>query len=686
MSRLLFFGCAVLSILGPSLCAQDARTDTPANAPVEIVDDFQSATTNQSGREYPKVNSQRRIKFRIVAPDAKSVGTTFRDSTEFVKGEDGAWIGYSRPLDEGFHYYELVIDGAHVPDPNSTYYFGAMRWGSGIEIPAHDRDFYALKQVPHGQICEIFFHSESTASERRAFVYTPPAYDRDREVRYPVLYLQHGWGENEYGWSEQGHAARILDNLIAEGKARPCIVVMTYGMTNEVPRGGLQNFDVTPFETVLVKELVPYIDENFRTLTDAIHRAMAGLSMGSMETKAITLRNLDRFSSIGLFSGATIGKDDVEKVEGFQDKVNLVFVSYGSKEVGGTRRRDPAESVQELKALGIHAHYYLSPDTAHEWQTWRRSLKEFVPLLFQESASTTASHSKPRSSEGSQPTEGSRLLVIENGGQGPYSAIVTEESALPGITVYRPRDLTPFEGQHRLPILLWGNGACANTTEEHKNFLNEIASHGYLILGIGRFDQLESRGEAARQRTKSSQLLEALDWILAEDSREGSVYFSRMDSEKVAAMGMSCGGLQAIEISKDPRIKTTMVCNSGVLPNPSPMPAMPALSKEALKLLHGPVLYLMGGPSDIAYKNAMDDFTRIDHIPVVMANLDVGHGGTYRRPHGGEYAPVAVAWLDWQLKDRKDASQWFVGESSNLKREKAWTIETKNLDGSPQGE
>lgn len=686
MSRLFAFGCVILSTLGSSLRAQDARPEPPANTAVELVDDFQSATTNQSGHEYPKVNSQRRIQFRIVAPDAKSVGTTFRDSTEFVKGEDGAWIGYSRPLDEGFHYYELIIDGAHVPDPNSTYYFGAMRWGSGIEIPAQDRDFYALKHVPHGQIREIFFHSESTASERRAFVYTPPAYDRDREVRYPVLYLQHGWGENEYGWSVQGHAARILDNLIAEGKAQPCIVVMTYGMTNEVPRGGLQNFDVTSFETVLVKELVPYIDENFRTLTDATHRAMAGLSMGSMETKAITLRNLDRFSAIGLFSGATIGKDDVDKIEGFQNKVKLVFVSYGSKEVGGTRRRDPAESVRELKALGINAHYYLSPDTAHEWQTWRRSLKEFVPLLFQDGASTTASNSKPRSSPGSQPTEGSKVLVIENGGQGPYSAIVTEESALPGITVYRPRDLAPFEGQHRLPILLWGNGACANTTEEHKNFLNEIASHGYLILGIGRFDQIESRGEAARQRTKSSQLLEALDWVLAEQAREGSTYFARLDPEKVAAMGMSCGGLQAIEISKDPRIKTTMVCNSGVLPNPSPMPAMPALTKEALTLLHGPVLYLMGGPSDIAYKNAMDDFTRIDHIPVVMANLDVGHGGTYRRPHGGEYAPVALAWLDWQLKNRNEASQWFVGESSKLRRDTAWTIETKNLDRSPQGE
>lgn len=355
--------------------------------PEGISDDFLPASTNQPGKDYPQVNSQGRIKFRVVAPEAKSVSTTFRDSTEFVRGDEGAWIGYSRPLDEGFHYYELVIDGAHVPDPNSMVYFGAMRWGSGIEIPAGDREFYALKNVPHGQIREVYFHSNSTNTERRAFVYTPPGYDADQERRYPVLYLQHGWGENEYGWSVQGHAGRIMDNLIAEGKCKPFLIVMTYGMTNEVRMGGLRNFDIREFETVLVDELLPYIDTHFRTLTDQPNRAMAGLSMGSMETQRITLKHLDKFSHIGLFSGATISQEDVAAAEGFKDKVSLVFVSYGSKEVaGGQPRRggDPAESVERLKSMGINAHYYLSPDTAHEWQSWRRSLKEFAPMLFVE--------------------------------------------------------------------------------------------------------------------------------------------------------------------------------------------------------------------------------------------------------------------------------------------------------------
>ncbi len=225
-----------------------------------------------------------------------------------------------------------------------------------------------------------------------------------------------------------------------------------------------------------------------------------------------------------------------------------------------------------------------------------------------------------------------------------------------------------------------GNGACANTTEEHKNFLNEIASHGYVILGIGLLDQIETRGDAARKRTQSKQLLEALDWITKESNREGSLFHGKVNISMVAAMGMSCGGLQAIEISSDPRIKTTVVCNSGVLPTPSTMAAMPGLTKDDLKKLHAPVLYIMGGPSDIAYKNAMDDFARVDHIPIVMTNLDVGHGGTYRRPHGGEYSPVAVAWVEWQLKGKTEASKMFVGEDSQLKRDSKWKIESKNLE------
>ena len=362
-------------VLSAGLCS--AQTGVP-------VDDWKPATSNQPGREYPKVNSERRVKFRIVAPEATSVGVTFRDSSDFTKGEDGAWYGHTRPLDEGFHYYMLKIDGAEVPDPNSLMFFGAQRWGSAVEIPAHDQDFYTLRNVPQGQLREIFFHSRSTDSMRRAFVYTPPGYDQNPGQRYPVLYLQHGWGENEYGWGVQGRVREIMDNLIAQNKTRPFIIVMIYGMTNETRMGGLRDFDIRPFETVLVKELIPFIDANFRTLADQPHRAMAGLSMGAMETRMITLRNLDTFSHIGLFSGGSIAVTNLTDLAAFKAANKLVFIGYGSRELGGNRGGDPKANVEALREAGINSHFYVSPDTAHEWQTWRRSLREFAPLLFKE--------------------------------------------------------------------------------------------------------------------------------------------------------------------------------------------------------------------------------------------------------------------------------------------------------------
>jgi len=219
-------------------------------------------------------------------------------------------------------------------------------------------------------------------------VYTPPGYDKDSSARYPVLYLQHGWGENETAWSNQGHANLIMDNMIAEGKIKPFVIVMTYGMTNEVKPGGLAKFDITPFQTVLLKELIPYIDEHFRTIADSSHRAMAGLSMGGFETKLITSANPDVFSYIGLFSGGSFSLEDVNKIPNFKDKVKLVFVSFGSRELEKRAQRpgpfggDPKANAEAIKNAGINSVFYVSPETAHEFLSWRRSLREFAPLLF----------------------------------------------------------------------------------------------------------------------------------------------------------------------------------------------------------------------------------------------------------------------------------------------------------------
>jgi enterochelin esterase family protein len=398
-------GLALLLVLTGQPAQDKPAQDKPAPAQPAPVEDFKPATSNQPGRQYPQVNSERRIRFRVVAPDAKSVRVPEWGGIPLTKGEDGAWVGTSRPIDEGFHYYRINIDGADVPDPGSKMFYGASRMGSGIEIPAKDEDFYALKNVPHGQLRETLYFSKSTNATRRCFVYTPPGYDKDTATKYPVLYLQHGAGEDETGWGNQGRANLIMDNLIAEGKAKPFIIVIDNGGGNvfgggrgrggkpgdkpgDKPGGaqgrgpGRGGFNFTAFAQIMTEELIPFIDANYRTLADQPHRAMAGLSMGGMQTRQITLANLDKFSHIGLFSGGSIAANDPALADPstFKQKVKVLFVSYGGRENTAAAKANH----EALEKLGINITYYESPNTAHEWQTWRRSLYQFAPLLFQD--------------------------------------------------------------------------------------------------------------------------------------------------------------------------------------------------------------------------------------------------------------------------------------------------------------
>jgi len=372
MKKTLFFVLLVIASAG-KICM--AQTQQPA-----IINDFKPSTLNQPGQEYPQVNSQGYARFRIVAPQAQTVVVSLglggtRGGTPLTKAEDGTWIGTTAgPMDEGFHYYHLTVDGGVFNDPGTLNFYGSTRWESGIEIPAHDQEFYALKDVPHGKVQQILFPSESTNTSRRAFVYTPPGYDKEKKKKYPVLYLQHGWGEDETAWSNQGRANLIMDNLIAEGKIKPFIIVMTYGMTNDVKMGGMKNFKIDAFQTVLIDELIPYVDASFRTLADQPNRAMGGLSMGGMETKTITLARPDVFSHYALLSGGTYAPADIKD----KSKVKLIFLSCGSFEnADGVRK-----AAVTLKDAGINAVSYVSENTRHEFQTWRRSLLELAPLLF----------------------------------------------------------------------------------------------------------------------------------------------------------------------------------------------------------------------------------------------------------------------------------------------------------------
>jgi enterochelin esterase-like enzyme len=387
-----------------------AQSTAPQAASAPAVEDFKPASTNQQGHQFPQVNSEGRVRAQILAPQAQSVqldiaGTKY----PLTKAANGAWIGDSRPLDQGFHYYQIVIDGGAVPDPNSLYFYGSSRWGSGIEVPAKDQEFYAIRDVPHGQVRQQLYFSRLTGAQRRCFVYTPPDYDKNPATKYPVLYLQHGSGEDETGWSVQGRANLILDNLLAEKKALPMIIVMENGYATLAgpaagappasaparggPGGG--GGGIAAFEAVLIQEVIPLIDASFRTLPDRQHRAMAGLSMGANQTIQITMNNLDKFAYVGGFSGTSNYPNTTEidpntfmngrfkDAAAFNQQVKLFWLGLGTKEpnpfpgsVGAFKNM--------LDKQGIRYTWYQSEGTAHEWLTWRRDLFQFAPLLFRD--------------------------------------------------------------------------------------------------------------------------------------------------------------------------------------------------------------------------------------------------------------------------------------------------------------
>ena len=385
---------------------QDGRRQNEAPQ----ANDYKPTITTQKGKQYPQVNGEGRVRVSIAAPEARLVQLDIgAKKYDLVKDTAGVWVGESAPQDEGFHYYQLNIDGASVPDPASLYFYGASRWGSGIEVPAKDQEKYALRNVVHGQLIKQQYFSKASNKVRPVFIYTPPGYEKENSKKYPVLYLQHGMGENETGWGSQGCANLIMDNLIADGKSVPFIIVMENSSIDpallrgarppsvlqnaiapqaapgsNVPRsatgpGAGVNF-AAEFEKILLNDLIPFIEENYRVIADPSHRAMAGLSMGGMQTRSIVMANPDKFAYVGMFSSGTFVPAEITNLDVFKKKGKLVFMSFGGRETNGAARI-PAAAEEWTKA-GIKAVAYVSPETGHEWQSWRRSLYEFAPLLF----------------------------------------------------------------------------------------------------------------------------------------------------------------------------------------------------------------------------------------------------------------------------------------------------------------
>jgi enterochelin esterase-like enzyme len=379
----------------------------------QAADDCKPSSLNIPGAPYPCIYPDHRVAFRVAAPDAQKVQVRLGGAHDMTRGPDGLWTVTIPPQVVGFHYYSIVVDGAVMADPATRTFFGSGWDNSGIEIPAPDADFYAAKDVPHGQVSQRWYYSKVTGQWRRCFVYTPPDYDHNARTRYPVLYLLHGWGENEEGWNRQGHVDFILDNLIAEKKAKPMLIVMDnlnavkpgedaglYAARSiiarrsmaDVPsapggRGGLASFTGATFTEMMLTDLIPMVEQTYRVLPGRENRAMAGLSMGGMQTFLTTLSNLDKFAYIGGFSGSTGARGGFDPktsnngvfadAAAFNKKVKVLFLGIGSVEGPGTKNFSDA-----LTQAGIHNIYFESPGTAHEWLTWRRCLNDFAPRLF----------------------------------------------------------------------------------------------------------------------------------------------------------------------------------------------------------------------------------------------------------------------------------------------------------------
>ncbi len=384
----------------PGKKADESRPEK--KAPDAGGDGSKPAPTNVGNAAYPRVHPDRRVTFRLSAPDAKKVqvftnyGLGAGGPWDMTRGADGVWTVTSPPVVPGFHYYALVVDGVRVNDPASDTFFGTGRPTSGIEIPEKGVDFYHPKDVPHGEVRSRWYKSRVTGQTRHIMVYTPPGYDADPGKRYPVLYLQHGGGEDETGWTRQGRVNFILDNLIAAKKAVPMIVVMEKGYATRAgegaePKGKGFGFNFGAFEDVVLKDLIPMIDSTYRTVADREHRAIAGLSMGSAQAMQIGLSHLDTFSAVGAFSG--VGKVDPKTAyggvfadpEAFDKKVSLLYLHAGTVGLDAGIHERAEGLYKALQQAGIkNVVFRDAKGLAHEWQTWRYALYDFAPRLFRQ--------------------------------------------------------------------------------------------------------------------------------------------------------------------------------------------------------------------------------------------------------------------------------------------------------------
>lgn len=567
-------------------------------------------------------------------------------------------------------------------------------------------------------------------ADRDVTVYLPPSYASNPDKRFPVLYMLHGFTDTDsqwFGWEKHWiNLQDVIEQSLAEGLSKEMIVVMPNAYNRFKGSMYANSVTIGDWETFVTQELVRYVDAKYRTIPTKESRGLAGHSMGGYGTLRLGMKNPEVYSAIYALSpccmdgGASTNPELMKKLETLtpdqlqatsffeiaalatsaafapNPKNPPLYLDLPAK--NGEARQDVINKIianrtlnfvdqyilnlKKLKAIAIDAglqdkgiseatknlhevldsyqisHFYESYEGDHLNRIAERIRIKALPFF-----SENLVFQAPTKSE-----------IIENGGKGSFPAVMTSATSLPTHTIFQPQDLSKFGNKNKLPIIAWGNGACFDSPWEHVNFLNEVASHGFLVIAIGTMPKQTD------VRSKSHKLLDAIDWAIAQNADPNSPYFQKLDTQKIAVSGMSCGGLQTLEVAGDPRITTVGVFNSGVLGNGGGMPGMPQVTKEKLNDIKVPTLYLLGGKSDIAYGNGMDDFARINHVPVFVGNLDVGHGGTYGQPYGGEFARVATAWYKWQLKGDQEAGKLFSGKTPGLAKSEGWVVEKKNMD------
>ena len=638
----------------------------------DVKDDGKPASSNIKGQQYPRIHSDLRATFRLRAPEAKKVEVDVGGKRyPMTMVSNGVWMVTTDPLVPGFHYYSIVIDGVAVCDPASETFYGMGRQASGIEVPSKDEDFYLVKDVPHGEVRQRYYFSKTTGEWRRVFVYTPPDYDSNRDARYPVLYLLHGGGEDERGWVVQGCVQHIMDNLIAEKKAKPMIVVMENGYarkpgTPDTPfRPGSTNAprDFAAMFSALVEvytnDLIPFIDSTYRTKPNREDRAIAGLSMGGMQSFIIGLNNLDKFAYIGGFSGAgggpTTSGFDVKKAYGgvmanpdeFNKKVKVLFLSVGTAE--GERFYNSIKRYRDaLEEAGIKTVYYESPGTSHEWQTWRRSLREFAPLLFKDT--------QPERREGAVRPRGGGF-----GGQIELSAddkpafdppppgfdkrrddikhgkveMIEYDSKTVGTTrkmlVYTPPD---YSTDKKYPVLYLLHGIGGDETEWRRFaspeiLLDNLIADGkavpmIIVMPNGRAqknDRPEGNVYASAPAFAAFEQDLLNDVIPAIESR----YSVNTNREYRAIAGLSMGGGQALNFGLGHLDKFAWIGGFSAAPNmkqPKQLLPDPAAAKSQIKLL-----FISCGNKDFLIRNSQNlhRYLKENDVPHIWHVDDNGH-------------------------------------------------------------